>query len=267
MARRKALVVHDPYRNINTTLAEFAKAEGVPKYTASHYYWWHHSLEGFRERPAKGTGNGIKPHTYIRNGKYLNCVEASRYSRMTQQTLKKYRAIYDTADIDEIMRRREKELEEMKIRYETDDGRKMTISEFAEAQGVTKNAVSMWLRRKGSLKGFSGRWYSRLNPKLYVHSGLGVSKSLKEWAQFFKCSKECIKVWLRQHGQDIKGFESRKKRNQIVVPHNGESGTIAEWARRYGVTHVRVYNYYARHKSLEGFDPARKQGRPRIRTV
>ena len=262
----KALLVHDPYRDTQTTLTDFARNEGVPRHAVSHYFWWHRSLEGFRDRPAKGMGNGIKPHTYMRNGKYLNCVEASRYSRMTLQTLQKYRAIYDTADIDEIMRRREKELEEMKIRYETDDGSKMTISEFAEAQGVTRNAVFMWLRRKGSLKGFSGRWYSRIKPKLYVHSGLGVSKSVKEWAGHFKCSKECIKNWLRHHGQDLKGFENRKS-NSIVVTHNGESGTLAEWAKRFGVSYLRLYRYFFKHRTLEGFDPARKQGRPRSRTV
>lgn len=208
----KSLVVHDPYRNIETTLSEFAKAEGVPRYTVSHYHWWHGSLEHFRERPPKGTGNGIKPHTYTRNGAFVSMQDARSISGMSGNTIKKYSQRYGTNDICEIVRRHKAEVEAKNLSnsHETDDGRKVSLSDFAKENGVSYNAVSMWARRHGSLRGFANRDYSRLNPKRYPHSGLGVSKTIREWAEIFGCKKSIVKSWLHKHGKDMNGFNGRK---------------------------------------------------------
>lgn len=264
MAKGKALIVHDPYRNIDTTLAEFAKAEGVPKYTASHYYWWHKSLDGFRDRPAKGTGNGIKPHTYTRNGAFVTLKEAQRVSGMGQTDMKRYREKYGTNDIDAIRRHREAELEQVRqTRLKVmEDGRMMPLSEYAKEQGASLNSVYCWIRRKGTLRGFSSRGASRINPNLYCHSGMGVSKSMKEWAQYFKCSVPTIKLWLRLHNRDLNGFEKRKRRSiHTAVTYNGKRGSLSYLAQTFGVSYVRIYKYYSRHRTLKGFDPTRKQGR------
>ena len=257
----KPIVIHDPYRNIDTTLAEFAKAEGVPKYTVSHYYWVHRSLDRFRERPAKGTGNGIKPHTYTRNGEFITMQEAQRVSGMNESTMKKFREKYGTNDIDEIKRHREAELEQIRqARLKVmEDGRMMTLTEYAKEQGVTLSAVTSWLYRKGTLKGFKNRGASRVHPTLYRHSGMGLSKTKKGWAQYFKCSVPLIKTWLKNHGRDLIGFE--KRRVTISVTYKGKK--ISKWASKFGVSYSRVYNYYRNHnRSLKGFDPTRKQGRP-----
>lgn len=262
----KPIVVHDPYRNIYTTLSEFAKAEGVQKYTVSHYYWWHKSLEGFRERPAKGTGNGIKPHTYTRNGVFITITEAMRLAGMKYEKLQKYREKYGTNDIAEIRRRYDADLEQIRQTrlIVTEDGRKMTVAEYAKEQGASLNAVYCWISRKGTVRGFSSRGGSRVNPNLYRHSGMGVSKSIKEWAQYFKCSIPTIKLWLRLHDRDLNGFEFRKgRRVPIVVTYKGMRRTLSDWARRLGVSYARIFKYYStHHHSLKGFDPTRKQGRP-----
>lgn len=257
----KTRMVYDPYRNIDTTLAEFAKAEGVPKYTVSHFYWWHKSLEGFRERPAKGTGNGIKPHTYTRNGAFVTLTEAQRVSGISRKDMKKYREKYGTNDIDEIRRRRDadlKQIRQMRLKV-MEDGRMMTLSEYAKEQGVTLGAVSSWLYRKGTLKGFTNRGASRVHPTLYRHSGMGVSKTMKEWAQYFKCSVSIIKTWLKKHGRDLIGFENRR----VTISATYKGKRISEWASRFGVSYLRVYYYYRKHnRSLKGFNPSRKHGRP-----
>lgn len=257
--------VHDPYRNIDTTLAEFAKAEGVPKYTVSHYYWVHRSLDGFRDRPAKGTGNGIKPHTYTRNGAFITLTEAQRVSGLCQTDMKRYREKYGTNDIDAIRRHREAELEQVRqTRLKVmEGGRMMTLTEYAKEQGVTYNAVALWVARKGTLKGFTKRGASRVNPNLYHHSGLGISKTQKEWAQYFKCSVPTIKLWLRRHNRDLDGFEAHRSNTApIVVIYKGKRRTLSDWARRLGVSYVRLYKYFSKHnRSLKGFDPTRKQGR------
>ena len=262
----KELVVHDPYRNIETTLSEFAKAEGVPKYTASHYYWVHRSLDGFRDRPAKGTGNGIKPHTYTRNGAFITLKEAQRISCMCQADMKRYREKYGTYDIDEIRRRRVEDIEEKRQKHliVTPDGRKMTVSEYAKEHGASSNAVSCWLYRKGNLNGFSTRGGSRVNPNLYHHSGLGVSKTIKEWTRYYKCSVHTIRIWLTHNNRDLNGFEYHRSRSApIVVTYKGKRRKLSELARRLGVSHVRIYKYFRRHnRSLKGFDPTRKHGRP-----
>lgn len=262
----KTLIVHDPYRNIDTTLAEFAKAEGVPKYTASHYFWWHKSLEGFRERPAKDTGNGIKPHTYTRNGVFVTLQEAQRVSGMSQAYMKRYREKYGTNDIDEIRRHREAALEQLRQTRKKVmvDGRMMFLTEYAKEQGVTLSAVRSWLYRKGTLKGFTSRGGSRVHPNLYPHSGLGVSKSTKEWAQYYKCSVPTIKLWLRLHNRDLNGFEDRRRYNApIVVTYKGKSITLSNLARSLGVPYRRIYNYFCKNnRSLKGFDPSPKHGRP-----
>lgn len=260
-----ALIVNDPYRNAETTLAEFARAEGVPKRAVSHFYWWHKTLDGFRDRPAKGTGSGIKPHTYTRNGVYLSINEAQRILGMSYTTLNNCRDKYGTHDIDEIRRRYDADQAEyLKTHsYETDDGRMMTPAAYAKELGVTYNAVALWVSRKGTLKGYTTRGRSRLNPTQYPHSGLGVVKSIGEWAKHYAVDRECVKTYLRMHGRDMRGFETRKKRgNPLSITYNGRQCTIPDLARRLGVKRSTLYHYYRTHRTLEGYNPRQKQGRP-----
>ena len=258
----KRLIVHDPYRNKDTTLTDFARAEGVKKDPVAHYYWLHRTLEGFRDRPAKWTGNGIKPHTYAHKGEYLTIEKASRLARMSCRIMQEYRERLGIDDIEAIRRAYDADLElkRMKHLFETDDGRKMTITEYARSQGVTAGAVSCWIHRKGNLKGFSKRGYSRVNPKLYTHDGLGMSKSAREWAEYFGCTKETVRKWLYNHGNDMTGFRTRKQ-SSMQSEYKGERKSLGEWARQLGVSYVRVYKYHERHGSLEGFRPERKRGR------
>lgn len=263
-----ALIVHDPYRNKNTTLTAFANAEGAPRYAVSHYYWWHRSLEGFRDRPAKGTGNGIKPHTYTHNGEFIHCYEAAKVSGIDLSSLQKFREKYGITDIEEIRRRRDEERAQSVARFTTDDGRLLTVAEYAKEQGATKNAILLWARRKGSFKGYTGRGRSRLNPTLYPHSGLGVAKSASDWARYFKCSLDSVQSWLHHHDRTMTGFEKRKgPRTHRSATYNGEKLSLAEIAQKIGVPYVRLYHYYIQHGDIDGFDPKRKQGRPRKRSA
>lgn len=240
----KRIIVHDPYRDRKTTLTEFAKAEGVKRAAVSHFYWWHKSLEGFRDRPAKGTGNGIKPHTYTHNGGYVTIQDAKKITGMNETTLMKYRERYGINDIDKIRHRYDAERQQRYHAkcYKTDDGRMMTINEYAKEVGATYNAVALWVSRKGSFKGYLDRGHSRINPIMYRHSGMGVAKTKKEWARYFKCSTERIKTWFYTHNRDMKGFETRTKRSKyLIVAYHGKKATLAEWARKLGVLYVRIY--------------------------
>lgn len=259
----KALIVHDPYRNEDTTITAFAKAEGVHRYAVSHYHWSHRTLEGFRDRPLKG--KGLKPHTYTHNGSFIAVIEAMHIAHMSWATLNACRRKYGVNDIDEIRRRYDAEREKRRQAFmvKVPDGRLVTIGQFAKEQGVSRNTVACWLHRKGSLKGFSKRGHSRINPTLYRHTGLGMAKSARKWAEYFHCSKECIKKWLYDHDRDLAGFEDRRTHERpLIIYFKGKKRSVKEWAQVFGVTRIRLYNYYRRNHSLKGFDPKMKQGRP-----
>lgn len=263
--KKNALFVHDPYRNIDTTLAEFARAEGVPKYTVSHYYWWHKSLDGFRDRPAKGTGNGIKPHTFSYKKAFVSIEDAERISGLSYSTLKRWMEDFRISDIEEIRRRFDenaKERRELHV-YETEDGRKVTITQFANEQGATFNAVSCWLSRKGTLKGFAERGHSRVNPKLIPHSGLGISKSLRGWMEYYHCTRDSIKGYIYHHNMDMNGFERRQKRGRPKhITVEGSTVSLAETARRMGVPYINLYMHYRRHGTVSGYGTNMRRGRP-----
>ena len=259
----KAFIVDDPYRGIKTTLTEFAKSEGVPRHAVSHFYMLHRTLQGFRDRPAKGTGNGIKAHTYTRNGAFLSIKEAQRLSGIDYGTLLRYKKIYNTTDIDEIKHLYDNAREQRIVLVETEDGRKVDKKTFANEVGTSINAVSCWLSRKGSINGFLKRGHSRSNPKLYLHSGLGVSKSMKDWTLYFKCSLSAVKHWLYHNHLDMNGFAvHNRQREAIKATIKGRRRTLKDWAKIFGVSYARVYKHFHRHGTLEGFDPKRKQGRP-----
>ena len=140
-----------------------------------------------------------------------------------------------------------------------EDGRMMTLTEYAKEQGVTLSTVTSWMYRKGTLKGFTTRGASRVNPNQYHHSGLGASKTMKEWTRYYQCSARTIRLWLTHHNRDLNGFENR--RVDRTATYKGKK--LSEWARRLGVSYVRIYRYFSKHnRSLKGFDPTRKQGRP-----
>ena len=264
----KKIITVDPYRRKKTTLLAFAQAEGVPKYTVSQYYRYHKgSLEGFRDRPPKGTGNGIVPHTYSHKGKICTIPEAIQKVIGGQPTLVRWHKQGYT-DLDEINRmerqRRQNALEARK--HTTEDGRRMTIAEIAKEAGVTSNTVSCYLRNhKGSLKGFSKRGHSRINPRKYLHSEMGVSKTAKEWAAFYGVKVDNIKVYLNKHNRQMDGYVPcpRLGRPEIVVEMNGKKATLRQWAQHIGASLRQVVGYYYNHgHSLEGFGKS-KRGRPK----
>lgn len=205
----RTLVVYDPYRDTNTTLTEFAKAEGVKRNVVSHYFWYHRSLDGFRDRLPYRAGQ--RPRIYTHKGIVIDARVASKLLHISQTTMMEYRDKYKTSDIDEIKRLHYADVGKRIHLYETDDGRMVCLSDFAKENGVSYNSVFLWVKRHGSLKGFAKRDYSRLNPKRYPHSGLGVTKTIKEWAEHFGCKKSNVKSWLHKHGKDLKGFKERKQ--------------------------------------------------------
>ena len=250
----KTRIVHDPYRNIDTTLAEFAKAEGVPKYTVSHYYWVHRSLDGFRDRPAKGTGNGIKPHTYTKDGAFVTMSEAARITIGSTSALNYWRKRGIT-DIDEINRRqkaRYANTRQSRLRV-ADDGREYTPSEYAKNQHVRLSTVTEWLRHHGgSLKGFTTRGGSRVNPTKYEHTGLGIAKTIREWAKHFGVSVETIKTYLYAHGRKMDGYIPHYRR---VYAYKGKSLSVTAWAHELCMDWRRVKRYLSKHNgSLEGIE-------------
>lgn len=251
-------VLNDPYRGCQTTYLEFAKAEGCKKMAVYFYHKRHGSLEGFRDRPK--TGNGIKPHTFIKDGKFITIEEARRIAKMGSSLLGHY-ANLGICDVDEIMKIQQKRREESRKAYPTDDGRMMTQAEYAQDRGVTYQTVAQYVKTHGILIGFTQRGHSRVNPKRYPHEGLGVSKTVKEWSRHFGCPASSIKIWLISHDKKMDGFEYRTHRNGRLVEWNGRTETLSEWARILGVPTYRTHNYYQLHKTLEGFGT-----RKRVRT-
>ena len=257
----KRITIYDPYRNTNTTLADFARAEGVPKYTVSHYFWTHRSLENFRERPPKGAGNGIRPHTYMRNGEFISIAEAARIAGVSRTTLTLYsqKGIFDVDEIKESQQRKRQE----SLRVIPSDSGLVTQTDYARKMNVSANTVYQYVNHHGDLRGFTTRGHSRVNPKLYRHDGMGVAKSMKDWAEFFGCSCGYVKQWAYRHGQKMDGFKVRKAgRQPYQVEYDGKSATLKEWAEVLGIPINLVSGYYYRHKTLDGIE-TRKRGRKR----
>ena len=260
----KTLTVHDPYRNKPTTITEFAKAEGVPRNSVSHYCWYHNgSLEGFRDRPKAGEGS-IKPHTYTKGGKFVSAREAYKLVSGSSTALQYWRN-RGVTDIDEINRlqRERREKRRRRLLYVADDGKEYTTAEYAEAQGVSVNTVSQWLKNHdGSLKGFAMRLGSRVNPSKYPHSGLGVSKTMAEWAKHFRVSRETVKHYLYKHGRTMDGFKSRPLKRYAYM---GKRLTVHAWALELGIDWRKINRYLKRHNgSMEGIETVRnsRQGHP-----
>lgn len=265
----KTIKVFDPYRNRQTTITQFAQDEGVKRYTAAHYYWYHNgSLEGFRNRPKKGY-NGIACHTYTHKGKFIDVKKLGDLVLGGYPTLIRWHKQGYT-DIEEINRleakRRDKALDAK--RHLLDDGRRMTISQVAKEAGVTNNTVSLYLRNHhGSLKGFFTRGYSRVNPKKYPDNTTGICKTVKEWAQHYNVSLSYIKGYVTHHRGTMDGFANRPlrshgKKPSVFVTMNGRKATLREWSKILKQPYLRVSGYYYNHgHSLEGFGK-RKRGRP-----
>lgn len=201
------IITRDPYRNRETTLRQFADEEGVHLYTVQHFYWYHRTLEGFRERPK--SGNGIKPHTYQYKGKSVSIAVAKQIARCSGNTLKRYKD-RGIVDVERVRKSLEDKRQKNTKRYETDDGVKMSIAEFARSRKVTYNTVSCYYHRKHTLKGFDSRGYSRIHPKMYRHKQLGMTKTLTEWAEYFGVTKDALKNWIKHHNS-INGYESRRR--------------------------------------------------------
>ena len=254
------VIIHDPYRNCDTTYGAFAKAEGCPRMAVYLYHRRHGNLEGFRDRPLKG--NGIKPHTYRRNGEYISIPEAVKATGLSVDTLSKYSRL-GIVDVEEIISTQQRK-REARTRVITSDSGPVSPSEYARTMGVTANTVYQYIKHHGDITGFETRGPSRVNPKRYPHSGLGVSKTLNEWAEHFKCSRSYIKTWIHAHGGTMDGFEERNAgaRRPVRVYHNGRQATLREWADILGVPYKKVKTYYNHHRTLEGFGVV-KRGRPR----
>lgn len=256
----KRVTVHDPYRNIETSYAEFARNEGCKMMAVYLYNRRHGTLEGFRERPKKG--NGIKPHTFSRNGEFISVQEAHDISKMSKSLLGRYSKLGIT-DIEEIMKIQKQRVEDAKRLYPTDDGRMVTQAQYARERSVTYQTVAQYVKTHGTLVGFTSRGHSRYNPKQFLHEGRGESKSAKGWAAEFGCSVAYVKIWAAAHDGKIDGLESRKMSCIRRVEWNGRVATLTEWARILGVPKYKTHNYYHNHGTLEGFG-TRRVGRPRM---
>ena len=206
----KTQTVRDPYRGIDTTLTEFAKAEGVKQCAVAHYHWYHGTLEGFRDRPKKYS-NGLKPHTYMKDGKFVRLPEAERLSGCSFATLARF-ARQGVTDVDEIRRQRKANRMARLRKVTGEDGVEYTVKEFAEKHGATVNMVHMYLRNHGgTVFGFADRGGSRVRPTTYANTLTGEVKTVNEWAEHFKCSKDAMGAWVRKYG-NVDRFAVRLKR-------------------------------------------------------
>lgn len=252
------VIIHDPYRNCDTTYSAFAKAEGCPRMAVYLYNRRHGTLEGFRDRPKQGEGR--RPHTYTRNGKYISVTEVLRLTGMAPKTLKKY-AEQGIVDADELMKASRYKRGVAPKLIPSDSG-EVFVPDYAKQMGVSVNSLYLYISRHGSLVGYTTRGASRLKPLLFPHNGLGVSKTIKEWAHFFNRSEGSIKSWLHLHGRTMDGYGTRKvvSRRHIMVALNGRPATLREWAQAQGEPYEKVKNYYYNHKTLEGYGEG-KRGR------
>ena len=263
------LHIPDPYRGRTTTITEFAKAEGVPRYTVSHYFWSHRTLDGFRNRPPKNH-NGINPHTYVHKGQFVDVKTAAMIVGASPSTIHKYRT-QGITDVDKIKANLNADRNLRKKLVKTPDGI-MTMSEFAATRGCSYNSVVMFMRNHGSLEGFDNRGGSRVRPARYSHRGLGVSKTVDEWARHFGVTRGAVKAWLKKNRLLMDGYHERRGKNveytrtgksghpRMLVELDGRKQTLAEWAEEFGVSPLTLRNYYYAHGySLTGYRTRRKR--------
>ena len=131
------VIIHDPYRNCDTTYSAFAKAEGCPRMAVYLYNRRHGTLEGFRDRPKQGEGR--RPHTYTRNGKYISVTEVLRLTGMAPKTLKKY-AEQGIVDADELMKASRHKRGVVPKLIPSDSGEVLVV-DYAKQMGVSVNSL------------------------------------------------------------------------------------------------------------------------------
>lgn len=204
-----SIPIYDPYRKRQTTIAQFARDEGTQKASVYCYYKRHGTLDGYRQRPPHG---GPQARIFTLKGKYIKVTEAARLLNVSIDTLRTYRR-HGGSEF-EVSRIRPSDLifqsGVQAQRYPLEDGTLVTITEYAAMHGIPRNPVAMYVRNHGGLIGYENRGPSRVRPNLYPHTGMGVSKTRKQWAAFFGVALVTIKVWLRTHNRTMDGFEKRR---------------------------------------------------------
>lgn len=252
------LTIFDPYRKRQTTITGFANAEKCNRRAVWHFYHKHGTLEGFRQRPP-ANNNGLGPHTYTYKGEFVHVIEAARLCSISTNTLVLLRK-NGLGSVEKIREYLEKH-RNVRKQFKGPDGSLMTYRQIADKYGVSINTVIQFRKNHGTLRGFENRGHSRINPKLYPHTGLGVSKSLKQWAHYFNAPEENVKRWISNHNQTVDGFENRRIFN-IKVRYKGKSATFREWATILKRPLQSVKNYYKHHRTLKGIPLKPRRGRP-----
>ena len=241
--------IHDPYRNKQTTFKEFAKAEGVPKYSAYHYYRNHDkSLEGFRERNNYLRG---RPLIFSYNGKPVTTSEAASIAGVSVSAIYRIRPeikckIGALIPVDSIISHLKSNPPKTKRVYLTDEGVSVTPAQFAEMKNVSLNTV-----------------HSRIRPKFFYHRRLRKSNTKAGWAEYFNVSVRQIKNYLKAHDGNIDDFGIRKQRTDcILIDFRGKKATFRQWAEKLNVNLARLQHFYYTHNhSLAGFNPNETRGR------
>lgn len=251
--------IYDPYRNRETTFREFAEAEGCKRMAVYLYYRRHGNLERFRDRPL--SGNGITPHTYTYRGEYIGIWDACKRFRLGNNQIYEFKRSGITK-IEEMLRLLNKRREERKILHRTDDGRLMTVSEFAREKGVTCNTVYTYLHNHGgSLAGFDNRLVSRITTDLPAYDPkTGKETKVSKVAKKFRCDIDTVRDYYRKH-KTFKGFRKHlrsKACHGVKIKFRGEERRVKEWADIFRVSASLIWKYYNRHGTLEGFDCRRK---------
>lgn len=259
--------IHDPYRNKQTTFNEFAKAEGVPKYSAYHFYRNHNnSLEGFRERKNYLRG---RPLIFSYNGKPVTTSEAASIAGVSVSAIYRIRPeikckIGALIPVESIIRHLKSNPPKTKRVYLTDEGVSVTPAQFAKMKNVSCNTVTMYIRNHGgSLAGFDNRGHSRIRPKFFYHRRLRKSKTKAGWAEYFNVSVRHIKNYLKAHNGNIDNFGIKQQRTDcILIDFRGKKATFKQWAEKLNVNLARLQHFYYTHgHSLAGFNPDETRGR------
>ncbi len=258
-------IVFDPYRKKYTTILQFAKDEGVPKYTADHFYRYHNTLERFRDRPKKGS-NGLSAHTYTYGGRFIDMTTARKMAKCSMSLLSSYHKRGIT-DLETIIKDRQTPYYVKNARkFETDDGRIMSVSDFAKENGEFRNSVACFAKVHRTLKGYFNRGPSRIRPKKFPDTSKGIALTAREWAKKYHVSPYEIKYYVHSHLGKMDGFATRLQKPRLIIKYKGKPHTVRDLANVFNVPPWKIRNYFNQHKTMKGFDPARTIGKPKNRS-
>lgn len=123
----------------------------------------------------------------------------------------------------------------------TYDGRTMTISQWAEATGLSQSAIFCRIQKGWSVeKTLTVRDGKHEQADKYTANG--ETHSLREWAEILGIEKRTLKARLNKGNMSFDQVFSRPLKSVTKqLSHNGETKSVTAWAEKLGVSADMLY--------------------------